>query len=113
MIPFTHAEVVNECMLQSVKARKLKKKIPENSFIKRHYHLHCNEFANNISCQLVSEISQSSCFSLDADEATDISDIAQLSVFVQYFNGERFVEELLGLISLYGRTTGEIIFNEI
>ncbi|KAJ8891693.1 hypothetical protein PR048_004222 [Dryococelus australis] len=70
MIPFTHAEVVKERMLQSVKVME--------------------------------------------GESTGISDIAQLSVFVQFFfNGERFVEELLGLIPLYGRTTGEILFNDI
>ncbi|KAJ8869553.1 hypothetical protein PR048_028544, partial [Dryococelus australis] len=68
---------------------------------------------NLVSCHLVSEPSQSSCFSLAADESTDISDIAPLSVFVRFFNGERLVEELFGLVPLYGRTTGEIIFNEI
>lgn len=116
MIPFTHAEVVKECMLESVKVMEGEesvnkyKKIPlSNDTATRR----CKELANNISCQLVSELSQCNYFSLAADESTDISDTAQLTVFVRFFNGERFMEELLGLVSLHGRTTGEIIFNEI
>ncbi|KAJ8868307.1 hypothetical protein PR048_029823 [Dryococelus australis] len=108
--------IVKECMLQSVNVmegeetvRKYQKIPLSNDTATQH----SNELANNISCQLVSELSQSSCFSLAADESTDISDIAQLSVFVRFFNGERFLDELLGLIPLYRRTTGEMIFYEI
>ncbi|KAJ8878627.1 hypothetical protein PR048_019209 [Dryococelus australis] len=98
MIPFAHAEVVRECTLQSVKV--IEGEETSNDTATRR----CNELANNINCQLVSELSQSICFSLAADESTDISDIARFS---------RFVEELLGLVPLYGRTTGKIISNEI
>ncbi|KAJ8892142.1 hypothetical protein PR048_004722 [Dryococelus australis] len=99
MIPFTHAEVMKEWMLQSVKViegEETIKKKPENSFIKRHCHP---------ICQSLREFSQSSCFSLDADECTDISDVAQLSVFVRFFNGERFVEEFVGIANIVSVVT--------
>ncbi|KAJ8893537.1 hypothetical protein PR048_006135 [Dryococelus australis] len=94
IIPFTYAEVVKDCMLQSVKKKKKKKKPLSNDTTTRF----CNEPANNISCN--------NCFSLTADKSTDMSDIAQLSVFVRFFNGERFLEELLELMPLYGGTIG-------
>jgi Domain of unknown function (DUF4371) len=46
-------------------------------------------------------------FSIALDESTDVSDTAQLSVFVRYFNGVSMIEELLGLIPLKGQTRGE------
>lgn len=51
--------------------------------------------------------------SLAVDEFTDSADVAQLCLDVRFFDGEYFREDLLGLISLEGHTTGEIIFNEI
>ncbi|KAJ8879841.1 hypothetical protein PR048_020458 [Dryococelus australis] len=92
MIPFTYAEVVKECMHQSVKVMegeetvKKYQKIPlSNDTVTRR----CNELVNNISCHFVSELSQSNFFPLAADESTNISDVTQLSVFVRFFLMER------------------------
>lgn len=48
-----------------------------------------------------------------SDESTDNSDVAQLCLYVRFFDGECFREELLGLIPMEERTTGEILFTKI
>ncbi|CAG5021663.1 unnamed protein product [Parnassius apollo] len=46
---------------------------------------------------------------LAMDESCDVTDTAQLIIFVRYLDktGETFVEEILALLSLLGRTRGE------
>lgn len=51
--------------------------------------------------------------SLAIDESTDSTDIAQLCVYVRYFDGEEFREELLSLIPLEGHTTSDVIFSKL
>ena len=51
--------------------------------------------------------------SLAVDESTDNSDVAQLFLYVRFFDGECFREDLLGLIPMEGHTTGEILFTKI
>lgn len=51
--------------------------------------------------------------SLAIDESTDHTDISQLCVFVRYFDGKDFREELLALIPLEGNTTGDIVFGKL
>uniref|UniRef100_A0A3P8T1D6 HAT C-terminal dimerisation domain-containing protein n=1 Tax=Amphiprion percula TaxID=161767 RepID=A0A3P8T1D6_AMPPE len=46
------------------------------------------------------------------DSSCDRTDMEQLSVFARFFDGKTFREELLCLLPLTGRTTGEIIFTE-
>ncbi|XP_034150622.1 zinc finger BED domain-containing protein 5-like [Esox lucius] len=41
------------------------------------------------------------------------TDVAQMCVFVRYFDGKQFREDLLSLIPLEGNTTGDIIFTEL
>ena len=40
--------------------------------------------------------------SLAVDESTDNRDVAQLGLYVRFFDGERFREDLLGLIPMEG-----------
>lgn len=47
------------------------------------------------------------------DESIDNSDVAQLCLYVRFFDGECFCEDLLGLIPLEGKTSGEILFTNI
>ena len=51
--------------------------------------------------------------SLAIDSSCDRTDMEQLSVFARFFDGKIFREELLCLLPLPGRTTGEIIFIEL
>lgn len=62
---------------------------------------------------IVSGLRQASYFSLAIDESTDNTDVSQMCVYVQYFDGQEFREELLSLIPLEGNTTGDIIFTKL
>ncbi|XP_061589548.1 SCAN domain-containing protein 3-like [Cololabis saira] len=62
---------------------------------------------------ILSGLSQANYFSLAIDESTDNTDVSQMCVYVRYFDGKEFREELLSLIPLEGNTTGEIIFNKL
>ena len=52
-------------------------------------------------------------FSLAVDESTDSTDIAQLSLYVRFFDGTCFREELLCLMPLTGGTTAEDLMTAI
>ncbi|KAJ4928903.1 hypothetical protein JOQ06_004525 [Pogonophryne albipinna] len=62
---------------------------------------------------VLDEVKKAEHISVAIDESTDTTDISQLSVFVRYFDGKDFKEELLALIPLEGNTTGEIIFEKV
>ncbi|XP_042272644.1 zinc finger BED domain-containing protein 5-like [Thunnus maccoyii] len=51
--------------------------------------------------------------SIAVDESTDRTDMAQLCIYVRFFDGVCFWEEPLGLIPLEGHTTVEVIFQKI
>jgi hypothetical protein len=118
MLPFTHAEVVKECLVEAAstllgddkKNLDLFKNIPlsSDSCTRR-----IQILSENVFDQLKKELSLAEYFSLAVDESTDITDTAQLSVFIRFFNGKNFVEDLLGLIPLHGQTRGEDIFNAL
>lgn len=70
------------------------------------------KMSGNLKEQLHNDINRCSCFSLQCDESTDISDTAQLLVFIRMVFGDfTSKEELLGMISLKERTRGVDIFN--
>ena len=54
-------------------------------------------------------------FSLTTDETTDISDRAELAIFVCYVNSDshQVTEEFLGLVEVYGSKGAEALFNLI
>lgn len=119
--PFTDAETVKECMLASIeevvtddKTRNSLidsfKKIPlsDSTNMRR-----VEALASDVFETLVDKLRTAEVMSLAVDESTDNSDVAQLCLYVRFFDGERFREDLLGLIPLEGHTTGEIIFNKI
>lgn len=68
-----------------------------------------------MSKQLCDGIRNAEFISLAVDESTDNTDIAQLLVFVRYFDEAKgdFVEDVLGLTNLSGQTRGEDIHKEI
>lgn len=70
------------------------------------------DMACDLSEQLGELLSRCKYFSIALDESCDVSDTAQLSVFVRVVD-ENFIltQELAGIASLHGRTTGLIIFD--
>lgn len=119
--PFTDSETVKECMLASIeevvtdeKTRKnitdSIKQIPvsDTSNMRR-----VESLASDVFKTLLDKLRKAEVMSLAVDESTDNSDVAQLCLYVRFFDGECFREDLLGLIPVEGHTTGEILFTKI
>ncbi|XP_075998413.1 SCAN domain-containing protein 3-like [Genypterus blacodes] len=62
---------------------------------------------------IIDGVSRANYFSLAIDESTDKTDVAQLCVYVRYYDGKDFKEELLSLIPLEGHTTGDVVFEKL
>ena len=69
--------------------------------------------SNAVQGAVISDLNQAKYFSLAVDESTDNTDVAQMCVFVRYFDGKEFKEDLLALIPLEGQTTADIIFTKL
>ena len=65
------------------------------------------DISDNLFFKLIEDLKKSSHFSLALDESTDVSDTAQLMIWVRFFDGNNFNEELLALLPLTGQTRGE------
>ncbi|CAM4733374.1 unnamed protein product [Leuciscus chuanchicus] len=67
---------------------------------------------HDVLAQLDEAIHKAPCIGLAVDESTDVSDNAQLLVFVRFFNKdkEEFCEDLLGVTPLQTSTRGEDIY---
>lgn len=72
-----------------------------------------SEMANDVKCQLVERIKDGKKFSLQLDESTDISNAAQLLVFVRYCHEGKLLEDLLFCCVLEGTCTGRDIFDKV
>ena len=72
-----------------------------------------DDLATDIFETLLARLKEADFMSLAVDESTDNSDTAQLCLFVRFFDGDGFKEDILNLIPLEGHTTGEIIFQNI
>ena len=107
-------EMVNEVLIHDEKTKKtvvdLLQQVPmsDNSATRR-----VEVLATECFSTLLTDLKNAQAISLAVDSSCDRTDTEQLSVFARFFDGENFREELLCLLSLPGRTTGEICFNEI
>lgn len=117
--PFTDGGVVKECMsavAETLFEGKQKddmcvkiKQIPmsASSATKK-----TEILTHDVLAQLDEAIHKAPCIGLAVDEFTDVSDNAQLLVFVRFFNKdkEEFCEDLLGVTPLQTSTRGEVIY---
>uniref|UniRef100_A0A9J8DFF8 SPIN-DOC-like zinc-finger domain-containing protein n=1 Tax=Cyprinus carpio carpio TaxID=630221 RepID=A0A9J8DFF8_CYPCA len=117
--PFTDGGVVKECMsavAETLFEGKQKddvcvkiKQIPmsASSATKK-----TEILTDDVLAQLDEAIHKAPCIGLAVDESTDVSDNAQLLVFVRFFNKdkEEFCEDLLGVTPLQTSTRGEDIY---
>ncbi|GLD66046.1 uncharacterized protein AKAME5_001747700 [Lates japonicus] len=69
--------------------------------------------ASDVFEMLLDKLRKAEVMSLAVDELTDNSDVAQMCLYVRFFDGDCFRKDLLGLIPLEGHTTGEILFTKI
>ncbi len=120
--PFVDAELIKKCAIDMVgevlnNDEKNKKNIVE---LLKQVPLSANTTTRRVEVlakeclsSLLTDLKTAEAISLALDSSCDQTDIEQLSVFVRFFNGKIFQEELLCLLPLPGRTTGEILFNEL
>ena len=72
------------------------------------------KLSHDVSEQLKDRFHTCSSFSLALDESADISNVAQLSIFVRGMdNNFNMFEELIALESLHGRTRELDIFDKV
>lgn len=114
---FETSEVVKECMIEASKALFNDQKVTDtfqnvplsnNSATRR-----TETLADDVRKTLIQKLRNAKDISICVDESTDNTDIAQLAVYVRFLDGELFREELLALIPMLGKTTGQDIFDKI
>ncbi|XP_044730447.1 general transcription factor II-I repeat domain-containing protein 2A-like [Chrysoperla carnea] len=72
------------------------------------------DLGSDLMVQLKSKASQFKMFSIATDESTDVTDIAQLLVFIRGINNSfEVTEELAAMKSIKTTTTGEDLFKEV
>lgn len=114
---FSSSEVVKECMVETARVLcpnevETFRKIPlSNDTNTRRTEV----MAETVKEKLIDALKVTECISIATDESTDISDVAQLSLFVRYLDQDAglFREELLALIPMMGSTTGKDIHGAI
>lgn len=88
MVPYSHAEMVKECLIEvtqtlfpdkaeiidKVKAVPLSRKTATNRI---------ENISDHLRDTLQTQLNRSECFSIAIDESTDVMDVAQLAVFVR------------------------------
>ena len=66
------------------------------------------DISHNLQNQLLSDLKDCDYFSVALDASCDISDTAQLCVYVRSVKNMVVSEDLLAVLNLHGRTTGEL-----
>ena len=114
--PFTEGDFIKNCMLKVCD-----KVCPDNRQLFSNVSLSRNTIAErvdelsiNLKEQLVKKGKEFIAYSLAVDESTDISDIAQLSIFIRGVDSSLSVtEEFLALRPMHDTTTGHDLYEEV
>ncbi|XP_076810439.1 general transcription factor II-I repeat domain-containing protein 2A-like [Clavelina lepadiformis] len=118
MMTYSDAEAVKECIVEAVKIMHPSKKEVITSMTtlplsRLTCTRRCTDIAEDLHDQVLIEVKDADCYALALDESTDITNCAQLAVFVRYFHHGVFNEELLALITLHGNTTAAAIYDAL
>ena len=113
--PFSDGEFVKECLMDSASLIcPEKRKAFENvSLSRRTVTRRIEDIAGNLELQLQREVANFDFFSLALDESCDVSDTAQLLVFVRGITNFKITEELVAMRSIKGTTMGSDLFTEV
>ncbi|KAK0137495.1 SCAN domain-containing protein 3 [Merluccius polli] len=113
--PFTDAELFKEVMVSVLEELAVDKSmdgiiasVKQVPLSARSATLRIEALSDAVQGVVISDLTRANYFSLAIDESTDNTD-----VFVRYFDGKLFREDLLALIPLEGHTTGDILFTEL
>lgn len=111
--PFTEGEFVKKCILQAASIVCPEKKgqfsnisLSANTVAER-----ISDLSSNIYDQLHEKAKCFNAYSVALDESTDITDTAQLTIYVRGVDDNfEVMEELLTVIPMHGQTTAQEIF---
>ncbi|XP_071037830.1 general transcription factor II-I repeat domain-containing protein 2-like [Parasteatoda tepidariorum] len=114
--PFTDGEMIKECIIAVAEEM-----CPEKVNLLKTVSMSANtvarrveNIAENISSQLFDKNVHVEWFSLALDESTDVSDTAQVLIYIRGVDKSYEVhEELLDMYSIHGTTTGTDIFKGV
>ncbi|RXN10795.1 SCAN domain-containing 3-like protein [Labeo rohita] len=118
--PFTESEVLKECMITVLEElapdKSMDRIIASVKQVPLSASTHAqraHDLAEQVQKAVIDGVKETKYFSLAIDESTDNTEISQLCVFVRYFDGKDFREELLALLPLKDNTTADIIFGKL
>ena len=114
--PFTDGEFIKQCMLQaaSIVCPEKKAQFSNISFSANTVAERISDMSGNIYDQLREKAKHFHSYSLALDESTDVTDTAQLAIYVRGVdNNFEVMEELLTVIAMHGQTTGQEIFHQL
>ena len=114
--PFSDGEFVKNCMLKAAEVVCPEKRqafanisLTRNTIADR-----ISDLSANVDNQLKEKVASFVAFSIAIDESTDVTDIAQLAVFIRGVDASLTItEEFIKLVPMTGTTTGEDIFNSL
>ncbi|XP_075455203.1 general transcription factor II-I repeat domain-containing protein 2-like [Ascaphus truei] len=113
---YTEGDFIKKCMLIAVSGLCPEKRgtFENVSLSRMTVQRRVTDIATNLTDQLKQKASEFRFYSLAMDESTDLKDTAQLLIFIQGINRNfEITEELVGMCSLTGRTTGKEISTEV
>jgi len=113
---FSDGEFVKKCIVAAIE-----KLIPEKvsdckeiSLSRQTVTRRITDIGNDVFNQLQHEVKRFRYFSLAMDESNDVTDTAQLLIFVRGIDDNfNVTEELASLESMHGQTTGKDIFERV
>ncbi|XP_071979042.1 general transcription factor II-I repeat domain-containing protein 2-like [Engystomops pustulosus] len=113
---FKEGEFIKKCMLQAASIISPEKKgqfsnvsLSANTVAER-----ISDLSSDIYDQLCEKIKCFSVYSVALDETTDITDTAQLAIYVRGVDDNfEVTEELLSLVPMHGQTTAQEIFHQL
>ena len=119
--PFVDSELIKDCMLTAVDSlvadasTKLKlstdiQKMPMSRWTNAR---RITSLSNDVKSQMKVHLRETEWIALAVDESTDISDTAQLCLYVRYFDGSAFKEEMLELVPMTSHTIGLDVYTAI
>ncbi|KAI5092863.1 protein transcription factor II-I repeat domain-containing protein 2B-like protein [Silurus meridionalis] len=114
--PFTEGEFVEKCILQaaSIICPEKKDQFSNIGLFANTVAERISDLSSDIYDQLCEKAKYFSVCSVTLDETTDITDTAQLAMYVRGVNDNfEVMEELLRVIPMHGRTTAQEIFCQL
>ncbi|XP_075443375.1 general transcription factor II-I repeat domain-containing protein 2-like [Ascaphus truei] len=113
---YSEGDFIKKCMLIAVSGLCPEKKgtFENVSLSRMTVQRRIADISTNLTDQLKQKASELCFYSLAMDESTDLKDMAQLLIFIRGIDGNfDITEELAGMCSMTGRTTGKEISTEV